>query len=529
MSRASLLGITIERFKSFAARTEVEFAPLTIILGRNNSGKSSLIQALLLLKQTLAIPRPEIPLHLDGAVSALSLRELTHGWPAAGERVAGPSITLRWSTEFDVEAASDQTGNRDPQAFADAFGAFRWNYLDDATSLVTELQLDFEDHNGTTVLAALRLSTPKAAKVPQYRFHPGPHGWTCEWPGDPGDGLAVEIDHFLPDLRRFPGKSPNTVMAFLHRACSRVVGHTIEALKRLLSDFQYLGATRFEPPALFRAANVAPQELGVSGEWAAQLLHRRQRDMVHYLPPLHLSPQGAEVPPLVRQRPLVEAVNDILHQLSLQTTLSVDEIQNVGFRLLFGSANLAHVGRGLTHLLPLIELGLLADPLRFESTGPDTPLADYRQQCPTISHIAVDEPEAHLHPKVQSRLAHWLVSLAMSSRRLLVETHSDHLVRRLRGLVARAGAGSELEAWLLQNVVILEVEQDEQGRSSLRSSRLTADGGIGERWPADFMDEASDEDSAIYYARLDKAETRPSLASGLIYTDEEEPDLEDMP
>jgi predicted ATPase len=115
----------------------------------------------------------------------------------------------------------------------------------------------------------------------------------------------------------------------------------------------------------------------------------------------------------------------------------------------------------------------------------------------------------------------------MSNRRLIVETHSDHLVRRLRGLVARAGQGSELEKWLLENVVVLSVEQDAEGRSSVTSSRLTADGSVGEVWPADFMDEATDEESAIYYAKLDKAETREAPRVELI--DGEEPELNEAP
>ena len=79
MSRAKLLAIEVERFKSFDKRTRVELAPLTVVLGRNNSGKSSLIQALLLLKQTLADVRPNVVLKLDGAVEAFNLRELTFG------------------------------------------------------------------------------------------------------------------------------------------------------------------------------------------------------------------------------------------------------------------------------------------------------------------------------------------------------------------------------------------------------------------------------------------------------------------
>ena len=113
MTRSKLLRVTVERFKSFDAKTEIELAPLTVILGRNNSGKSSLIQSLLLLKQTLAEPRPEVPLHLDGAVAAFNLRELTSGWPAAGPRVEGPSFGLRWACNVDVDAALDEAKSPD--------------------------------------------------------------------------------------------------------------------------------------------------------------------------------------------------------------------------------------------------------------------------------------------------------------------------------------------------------------------------------------------------------------------------------
>src|SRR6185369_4680262 len=76
MSNAKLLAVSVERFKSFEHNTRVEFAPLTIILGRNNSGKSTLIQSLLLLKQTLRDVNPEVMLRLDGTVDAFNLREL---------------------------------------------------------------------------------------------------------------------------------------------------------------------------------------------------------------------------------------------------------------------------------------------------------------------------------------------------------------------------------------------------------------------------------------------------------------------
>src|SRR5690606_4559885 len=149
--------------------------------------------------------------------------------------------------------------------------------------------------------------------------------------------------------------------------------------------------------------------------------------------------------------------------LGVDTKLRVEDIQNIGFRLLFGDASLTHVGRGLTYLLPIIELGLFADPQRFEGEVGEQSLQAYRDACPGYAHLALEEPESHLHPKVQTRLAHWMVALAMVDRRIIVETHSDHFVRRLRGLMARAAAGSELEQWLRENVSIIEVEQDQEG------------------------------------------------------------------
>jgi len=115
----------------------------------------------------------------------------------------------------------------------------------------------------------------------------------------------------------------------------------------------------------------------------------------------------------------------------------------------------------------------------------------------------------------------------MTDRQLIVETHSDHLVRRLRGLAARAGSGTDLEEWLLRNVIIVTVEQ-ENGRSTVDMSRLTAEGGVEENWPADFMDEATDEESAIYYAKLDKVETEPS-AKSVEFEEGPEPEPETEP
>src|SRR5277367_3156024 len=58
--------IAVEGFKSIVTRQEIEIRPLTILAGANSSGKSSIMQPLLMLKQTLEASYDPGPLKLDG-------------------------------------------------------------------------------------------------------------------------------------------------------------------------------------------------------------------------------------------------------------------------------------------------------------------------------------------------------------------------------------------------------------------------------------------------------------------------------
>ena len=69
MSEENLRGITkiaVKGFKSIAEECEIDIRPLTILAGANSSGKSSIMQPLLMLKQTLEAPYDPGPLLLDG-------------------------------------------------------------------------------------------------------------------------------------------------------------------------------------------------------------------------------------------------------------------------------------------------------------------------------------------------------------------------------------------------------------------------------------------------------------------------------
>ena len=500
MANARLTSIELERFKSYDKPTRIELAPLTVLLGRNNSGKSTLIQALLLLKQTLALPRPEVPLHLEGMVDALSLRELTYGWPSEAPEVPGPVLKLQWESTRG----------------------------DSPLPVETQLELEYAELNKKIILKRITLRSGRGLDRSK--------AWTCtiirqrsgEYEIQGGEGfikateLDVRFDHFIPYVHYKPDSSRNISMQLMR--FQQYFSEPLYDLKRLLTGFFYLGSMRTSPPSLYRAATVPPEDIGVSGEYAAQMLHSRRADVVHHLPSLQVRGDDVIIPDTIRSQSLEEGLNDVLRELGVDTALKIEDVKDFGFRLLFGQASIQHVGRGLSYLLPVIQLGLMTDPLRFQPTGPMS-LAEYRAACAGYGHLAFEEPEVHLHPKVQSRLAHWLVALAMAQRRLIVETHSDHLVRRLRGLAARAKRGSELERWLLDNVRILYVEQ-RNGQSEVQPVQLTPQGGM-EQWPTDFMDEATDEERSIYHASLDKEASPAPAANGLSIEHDagEEPEL----
>src|SRR5580704_13392991 len=62
---------SIENFKSFRGRTDIDLAPISVFAGANSSGKSTIIQSILLLKQTIQYAPANRPLALNGPLLKL--------------------------------------------------------------------------------------------------------------------------------------------------------------------------------------------------------------------------------------------------------------------------------------------------------------------------------------------------------------------------------------------------------------------------------------------------------------------------
>lgn len=92
-----ITSITVKGFKSLAESQTIEIRPLTLLAGANSSGKSSALQPLLLLKQTLEASYDPGPLLLDGP----------HVRFTSAEQLLARTGRQRLTREFEIGIAVD--------------------------------------------------------------------------------------------------------------------------------------------------------------------------------------------------------------------------------------------------------------------------------------------------------------------------------------------------------------------------------------------------------------------------------------
>ena len=113
---------------------------------------------------------------------------------------------------------------------------------------------------------------------------------------------------------------------------------------------------------------------------------------------------------------------------------------------------------------------------------------------PEGSTVLIEQPEIHLHPAVQSGLADVMLNVAeVRNVRIIVESHSEHLMRRLQRRVAEKKA-------CFENVKLYFVSS-QQGRAHVSDLHLN-DWGEIENWPEQFFGDEMGEIAAITEASL---------------------------
>lgn len=137
-----------------------------------------------------------------------------------------------------------------------------------------------------------------------------------------------------------------------------------------------------------------------------------------------------------------------------------------------------NIGFGITYALPIIVSGLT---------------------IPESGMLIVENPEAHLHAKAQSNMGYFLARMAAAGVRVIIETHSEHIVNGIRRMIVEGKtkmSHEDMTIYFFQNKNgekdIIEITMDEFGNLS--------------DFPEDFFDQIRQDTLAIIRTNRDRKE-----------------------
>ena len=448
-----LRRIGLNNFKCFE-RLDLPCAPLNLLCGLNGMGKSSVIQALLVLRQSFASGE----LQAGRLVLGGDLVDLGAGSDVLFEDAEGDVIRFALDDERQKRGGRSRicavTGKLTGGTFAPGMDAaarsilnqLLWGEASEDELSDGRFTRDYPRMNPSAFRRALALAR--------------------------ADG----VEKVRQSSKYFPGSIVDVTWAGMFRYSrtgdqltaveSEAAGSDGLSLWRdappFGGDLHYVQAERVGPRKLYPLSEVAARrgDLGARGEYAWNYLNDHQSDLLSAD-----DPRSADAP----GRRLVDVVDHWLQDVSPGAHLQLEAVPAAD-AVLAGFAfdrpgdvesrrhRATNVGFGLSYVLPVV-LALLAPPGAL---------------------CLVENPEAHLHPRGQTRLAELAARATTAGVQVFVETHSDHFVDGVR-IAVRDGLIPASDA-------AIHYFERRDGRADVSSPALDADGRLS-HWPAGFFDQ----------------------------------------
>jgi predicted ATPase len=441
-----LTQLHIRNFKAWQDTHEIRLAPLTVFFGTNSSGKTSLLQFLLMLKQTIQSMDRKRVLDFGDSHDLVELGV----WPEMVFR-RDASRTLGFSLKWQ--------------------GLIHWDYTEEEPE---EENLAFEAEIG--ILDDAQASVG----LKSFNYHVRPQSQNAEIVGIKYIGNG-KYNLWSGSSDKKQKESSYTVSApptHFHGLPTEPFGKLVtrfrrteelqslqDSLEQELDSIQYLGPIRMEPQRLYVWAGDRPEDVGPIGEdTIGALLAARER---RFKPAAGQDEVGLDV--LVAQ--WLQQMG-ILESFKLKAIAANRKEYEVFVRVagMIDEVNLTDVGFGVSQILPVLVQLLYVE---------------------RRSTLIFEQPELHLHPRAQSALADVFIdALGMQEEgkdrkiQLLVESHSEHFLRRLQRRIA--------EERLAPDQVALYFCKPGPEGSSVEELKLDEYGNIS-NWPENFFgDEVGD-------------------------------------
>lgn len=375
-------------------------APLTLFFGANSSGKSSLGQFLMMLKQTVESPDRKAVFYPGGKNSAVQLGSYQE---MVFQRNPENKISFNYEWDFpdalkikDPIAGDSYSGNI--LSFEAEVGV---GDKDQRSLVLDHLKYNLMDNNTEALSVGLKRT-------------PGPKS---EYQATANKYSLVRQKGRVWSLKgavRFYG-FPDELVAY-HQNADFVQELNLRH-EKLFRSLCYLGPLRTKAERLYSWTGIEPESVGYAGEnTVAAILAARNRK-------ISLGNKRAT-------KPFEEIIAQKLKEMGLIEEFKVDPIseQRQEYEVKVctkGSkdwVDLPDVGFGISQVLPVLVQCFYAPP---------------------GSIILMEQPEIHLHPSAQSALADVMIDVINSKEngadrniQLVIETHSEHFLRRLQRRIA---------------------------------------------------------------------------------------------
>jgi predicted ATPase len=375
-----LKKIRIKNFKCLQDTGELTMKPLTILVGPNSSGKTSLIQMLLMLRQTMDSTDKKNPLAAN------------NGWVQMG---AYPGFIFKGEIDRNLEIELEYSG----------FMNIDDNFIN--TNAKMSMKLIFSYNRKTTQIELQEHDICIDDNFHQHTFRDrGKRYKQIITSKQIPEGLSFENvrpEKFYSAYLSF--KASRISKDFFEKFPTEIIFNIRNFIENEFGNLFYLGPLRDYPKRFYVTSGQAPQDVGVRGERAVDVLWFS-----------HLSE-------VKRIKKIEEEVRkwfiqfDIAKDIRLSRVSKGNYFQIVIIDPATGfETNLADIGFGASQTLPIIIESFYA---------------------PQNSTILIEQPEIHLHPKAQSILGDLFIkSVQEENRNFIIETHSEHILARIRRRVA---------------------------------------------------------------------------------------------
>ena len=377
--------ITVKGFKSIAEECAIDIRPLTILAGANSSGKSSFMQPLLMLKQTLEAPYDPGPLLIDG-----------------------PNVQFTEASQF----LSTLPGRKRADRFQLQIESREHGYFD-------SVQTIFKKGDGGIEIVQMTGKKRSAFNPPL--FSPECVTLSLDMPNVRRSKCTLES---LPDDYRSKGSHTPTMMT--------------DHLNREITKSIHLPGLRGNPERNYRLTGTDSRYPGTFENYVATLIHewqeRTDKPLETLGNPFDKYDLGEEFQNYQNYSNPAAILAEVLDMLGLTRHVRAKKIGDTRIELQVSRllqdrinetdmVNIADVGFGVSQVLPVLVALIAARPSQL---------------------LYLEQPELHLHPRAQTALARVLADAAKRGVRVVAETHSSLLLLGIQTLVAEGDLSPEL-------------------------------------------------------------------------------------